>query len=256
MNGDDYDFTRRLPRVSSPKQEGLKPDEAHLVTLVADSSVTTLYLDGSEIDANPHWQASIPLRPQAPRLLLGNSVYASHGWKGAIDELSLYGHPLTASEVRGLALQKDGLPAASPLFAFSFGQEKDGQNSMAGCLDARLYLPPQLAAIKHVVLGLPEKSNLRSALFYRDILINFLGFLPFGFFMYLYLCWGKTSATAAPARLVVLASFSLSLAMELLQATLIGRNSSLLDVAVNTTGGFFGVLAAIVLFAAMGRGHR
>ena len=44
MNGDDYDHTRRLPRLSA--KDALSTEKARLLTITAGAKGTQLYVDG------------------------------------------------------------------------------------------------------------------------------------------------------------------------------------------------------------------
>jgi VanZ family protein len=78
-----------------------------------------------------------------------------------------------------------------------------------------------------------------------DILTNLLVYMPFGLLLMRSL--GNRSGSAHKIMLVTLASALLSLALEYLQAHLPGRVPSILDLVLNTLGGFSGALFALAL---------
>ena len=77
-----------------------------------------------------------------------------------------------------------------------------------------------------------------------DIVINVLGFVPFGFFFYLYLVAVGPSRTFRNVALSILVSTLISTAIELIQALLPTRSSTLSDVVLNSAGGAIGVYGA------------
>ena len=78
-----------------------------------------------------------------------------------------------------------------------------------------------------------------------DILTNLLVYMPFGLLLMRTL--GNRSGSVHRLLLVTLASALLSLALEYLQAHLPGRVPSVLDLVLNTLGGFTGALFALTL---------
>ncbi len=71
-----------------------------------------------------------------------------------------------------------------------------------------------------------------------DLFQNILFFIPFGFS----LLWLQGKTTACWLRMSLFLGFGLSLTVEFLQAFTLDRTSSLLDLAMNTTGSFCGAL--------------
>ena len=79
---------------------------------------------------------------------------------------------------------------------------------------------------------------------YRDIVINVLGFMPFGFCFFLYRKPARSARWFTDALHVVVAGVAISLTIETIQVYLPNRASSMTDLLCNTAGTFLGVLFA------------
>jgi glycopeptide antibiotics resistance protein len=96
--------------------------------------------------------------------------------------------------------------------------------------------------IKKTFLSAPWHNFNPNRSFFVDAILNLLAFTPLGTVTY---CWLRQSHLL-PSRYettgIVVFCFSLSLSMEILQAWLPNRSSSLLDLGLNTLGAWLGVL--------------
>jgi len=77
-----------------------------------------------------------------------------------------------------------------------------------------------------------------------DIAVNILGFMPFGFIVYSYRRLAKPGGRGRNLVWAVCAGATISLAIELTQAWLPNRTSSINDLFTNTLGTFLGALLA------------
>ena len=78
----------------------------------------------------------------------------------------------------------------------------------------------------------------------QDVVINVLGFVPFGFLGVFWMVTSRRVSLVAAAFTTLLIAFTMSLGIEVAQAYLPTRNSSLLDLITNVAGTIFGVIAA------------
>jgi len=82
---------------------------------------------------------------------------------------------------------------------------------------------------------------------YSDMVVNILGFVPFGFCFYLHRWSLRPNQRATNALLVVLTGAAVSLTIEIIQAWLPNRVSSISDVLTNAAGTLLGVALAIAI---------
>jgi VanZ family protein len=75
---------------------------------------------------------------------------------------------------------------------------------------------------------------------FRDISINILGFVPFGFVFVAYFTSHRNVGNATI--ITILCGAAISLAIEILQVYIPGRDSGMLDIITNTFGTFLGAL--------------
>jgi glycopeptide antibiotics resistance protein len=82
---------------------------------------------------------------------------------------------------------------------------------------------------------------------YLDIIVNVLGFVPFGFFFFLHSQRSRPTQAAINILLVLLAGAAISLTIEVVQAWLPNRTSSVMDLLTNTTGALLGAALALTI---------
>jgi hypothetical protein len=98
-------------------------------------------------------------------------------------------------------------------------------------------------------LGLPGVPSFPGS----DVPVNLLGFVPFGFLVCLRLLTAGKPSPRGCLFLAVALGFAVSLAIELTQVWLPGRDSSLLDLTMNTVGSAIGGAMAFYLGRAYGK---
>ena len=244
MNGDDYDFRQRRPRVVA--RDVFSAIREHYVAVVSGRQGTRLYVDGVLVDAKRDMRLAIPDSGPELRLVLGNSVKATHGWKGVFQGLAI-----TATDFDGEAiLQRHRLWAAGGLFATTnpdlslmlFSLNTSHSDALKGQdAGSSLFVPEKLVTLEKSFLGLQGLHARWSRPMVFDTLVNVMGFVPLGIVFY-----GLIQSTAGPAArhgrwIAVLACLLLSLAIELSQAWIPMRVSSLMDLVLNTFGAWIGV---------------
>ena len=137
------------------------------------------------------------------------------------------------------------------MFGYTFSDVAEDSINDISTWNNDLVLPTHLVPLKREVYTKPS-NNIHSSSFWQDVLLNLVGFIPFGFF----LCWQlQLSRPQAVWRSVLIATtccVSLSLVIETAQIWLPGRNSSLLDLLLNS----FGALLGIGLFEIVKRVRR
>lgn len=243
MNGDDYDHTRKFPRITADMPA---PTTAPaLITITTGPAGTSLYINGKREAIRGTLHLILPSSPVPARLTLGASVHASNPWEADIRGLALYAHPLTRNDVTKHALhwaeQKSFAFAAadSPLLLYRFTERTGAVVKSEGELKADLILPSHLWALGRRALAPLSQHASQSRSDHEDTVINLLGFIPFGF------TFALSLGVAVPGRtkkviLTTLVGLLLSLLIELAQAWLPSRDSSMHDLLLNGAGAFLG----------------
>lgn len=246
-NGADYDYRQRRPRLSANLDPG--DNRWHLLVVAADGAGTRLYIDGQEVAAMAE-MLTLPGDGDF-RVLLGNSVHGNQGWRGLIRGVALLPRALDAAEISELSRRRggvtllDGSGLEQPALLFVFGEGRGSRSADLGTRGLALSFPPD-----RVILA-PEffQPGFRDARL-ADVMVNLLGFVPFGFLGVLLLLRAGSAPRMLSRPMVLLAAtgagVALSACIELAQAWMPMRSSSLLDLLLNASGTFGGALAGLL----------
>ena len=182
--------------------------------------------------------------------LVGRFVLASStvddSWRGDISALAIYDRELTPTEVSRhfdswtLNHQPDLNVALQPLALFLFN-ERTGwsvRNRVNGGVDLSI---PHNYSVLHPALLNPVwvQYSHQGAFwgrwsFWKDVIINIAGFVPFGFTLLMYL--SSVTPPAGRTAKAILLGFCLSLSIEVIQRFLPTRDSGMMDLVTNTIG--------------------
>jgi len=246
MNGDDYSYRRKLPRVSA--YDVLAPGRTVTVTLSSADHSTRLYINGELAAENRTWQISIPKSGEKLHFILGNSVHAKHGWQGLVYSISMHNRALSRDEILRLhenapspALSSEDAFQDSP-YLLLYRTHKVHDTPVEQSIHIPIFLPERVIILKKNVLAAPWHHFSLSRNLVIDIVLNFLGFIPFGALLYLHLKNFSKSADFTVKIAALAGCFLLSLVIEIGQIWQLTRYSSLLDLLLNTSGGYAGVL--------------
>jgi hypothetical protein len=227
------------PRPVHFEVEGVfRKGERKSIALVFDGKRLSLYENGLEKAARQPgplefsaWDAGYPL-------VIGSEADGKFPWEGRIHSLAIFDRPLAGEDLRffsGAAGQGGG-GVDPPLVHYRFA---DGQGRVVKDLGkgapADLSIPEHFTPYARTFLGRPpvELRGLWSAK--KDIILNVLLFTPLGFFLAGRLI--SRGFSPAPAVMTAVAmGFGLSLAVEITQAFLPGRESDFMDLITNTAG--------------------
>ncbi len=216
------------------------------ITITSGSEGTALYLNGSLVKKKTNLSLLRPGEMLSGRLVLGNSSAGNQSWAGTVSALALYDTTLSSEEVlrdyeswrdsRSISPRKNDLPFVDYRFDELTGpvvKDHSGQGN-------DLLIPEHFSPPHHRMLTLPWDDFHVSGAYARDIAINILGFIPFGFYIAWYL-----SVRGVPGLrviiLVMLLGAGISLFIEVAQAYLPDRYSQLTDVITNTFGTAIGI---------------
>lgn len=245
MNGDDYDYTQRRPRLV--KSHAVSDLEERFITVTADGNGSRLYIDGVMVHFDNRWQLLVPRSGPQLHMVIGNSVSGKHNWVGSVYGLAIYATAQSKETVRG-HFHKWQQTAAFPydtgkhlMAAYVFNARGAHQFEDLSGNGQPLRVTDQPVVLKKTFLKSPWHGLKPSRSFFVDAVLNFFGFMPLGAVMFIWL----KSIRLIPDRGRVLAvigfCFLLSLGIEISQAWLPTRHSNLLDLALNTCGSWAGI---------------
>jgi len=247
MNGDDYDHRRRTKRIAGRLAENLSIPQ--FVTITTGKDGTRIYLDGRLVRKQRNLTLKIPEGENA-RLLLGNSVYGRHNWKGDVLGLAVYRYPL--SEQDAATHLKRWVNDGSFLFAKKYKpdmlyvfDEKKGEKVMdraGGNVD--FHIPSKMTILKKTILAFPWSRLMFNTEFFEDVMINLMGFIPLGFFLNATFAKAGEGFERHGVLITVFLCFFVSLFIEVIQAWIPSRSSDVLDLVLNTTRGGVGAFGS------------
>jgi VanZ family protein len=209
------------------------------VTISSDQRLTSVYVDGVLVRTSRNF--SLSAADFAGQLVLGTSPVSCDNWSGKLRGLALYRRGLTAPEIRQHyeLWQRSGRPdapeLARPEVLYVFN-ERSGNKVQDVYGGFELQIPERFLLVDHVRLEPPTLENV------GDILVNVVGFIPFGICLFTY--FHSFKGAPWPLARTVLLGAALSFFIEFMQAYIPTRDSDLTDVITNTLGTAIGALAS------------
>lgn len=224
----------------------LKRGKKLMVQIVFARSKTVMYADGIRTGDS---LSGCPLSKYDihGRLVLGNSARADRPWSGEIYGLALYQRKLSSEETASRFRQWDSLgraffpPTGHAAHYFRFNEKKGV--AVRDCANASfdLYIPPVFHIVKKRILVGPWDDFKWKYSYFFDCIINLLGFMPLGFFLFLFFFRvAAVSSWKKSLLYTIVTCFMISLGIELVQVYLPTRSSQLSDLFCNTAGGMIG----------------
>lgn len=239
----------------------LPKDATRLITVTSGRDETDIYVDGKLEENAPHYTLLPAGRQLSGYLVLGNSPDGANPWNGDLLGMAIYGRPMNGKEILDhfrswRTLGRPPLEKGQKLIALYLFDERNGRlirdRSDAG---NHLEVPVSSEPLHKNILLAPWNDRWFSFHYAADIIVNILGFTPFGFFLAAWLRYAKDLPAARVYGLAVLLGFCLSLAIELAQAYIPTRGSQLMDVITNTAGTALGS-RVLLKFASRDRAER
>lgn len=221
-------------------REALAAATEHFVTITSDTNGTSIYLEGNA--ARTYGRYSVFCETCAVgQLVVGNSPTGKQGWSGELLGLAVYNRSLSPDEVLQSYLRwQEGsrgsfrLDNTVALYVFPGGPSPTVRNHAIPGLDLLVpgtFVPPQRSIL---AWSWDYAQHRWSSI--QDIVINILGFMPFGLLAYALFSRGTRLSGGLLLVFVSLLGLALSFAIELTQAFLPSRDSSLIDVVFNAMG--------------------
>jgi hypothetical protein len=220
------------------------PGKRTLITVTSGSWGTTLYLDATAVLSSDSFALSG--RECSGKLILGAAAISHNNWNGDLLGIAIYNGNLTSSQVLRdyEAWNTPGqfkLSSTESVAALYTFRERHGSivhNEVSGKPD--LYIPANFQIPNRPFLENPGAEFRSIGFDWRDLFMNILGFVPFGFFCFSFLHSSRTKIKAGFA--AILLGALISLTIEVLQWYLPTRNSSMTDVLTNSFGTVLGVI--------------
>ena len=246
MNGDDYSNRRRLPKIYLQLDETSK--KAMLVSILSDETGTKIYLDGALIKSSETMVLRFPGNNGQARLVLGNSMNGSYAWVGTIYGLAVYDRVLSQEAVqqhyqrwqsdRNFTFFREASPKL--LYSFDEGRGHTVFNKMGHGPD--FIIPASMKVLQKKVLTWPSWRGVAGWNLTMDMLLNLIGFIPLGIVLMGAINRLEGIGPGYSRLIAVAAAFAFSLFIEVVQVWIPLRDSSMLDLLLNTAGGYLGVL--------------
>jgi hypothetical protein len=229
----------------------LPEQQARFITIRGNDAGTDFYLDGSAAGHFPEFVLNAEALDG--QLILGNGASGKSPWTGRLFGLALYNRALNPKEIAwhhvlwadGRARQLMNAPGLAALYLFDEGHGRQAKDSSGN--RHRVIIPAVFQPIHRDFLLPPWKDISYNRPDYSDIAINVLGFMPFGFCFFLHRHLLRPRRLVFNALLVVFAGSAISLTIEVIQAWLPNRTSSMNDLLTDTAGTLFGVALAMAI---------
>ncbi len=216
-----------------------------LVTITSGSAGTAAYVDGSLVKRVPNF--AISNRDLTGQLVVGNAPSTTYNWSGQLKGLAVYDRELSAAEVSQsfrdwangghlISTKSEGVVAQ---YLFDEGKGNIVHNQVDSATD--LLIPERFFVLHEQFLERPWDEFHPGWRYWKNVVINVIGFIPLGFFFYAYLSLVQRFENSG--RLTIALGFAVSLIIEVLQAFLPTRDSGVTDLITNTLGTAIGVVA-------------
>lgn len=213
--------------------DGLHKDVTRSIVVRSDNHVLTLFVDGVAAKTMSGVDFSLLSDKRVPAwIILGNSPSGESPWRGDLRSLSFYQQALSPSDIESRR--------TPPVLRYGFSEGsgavcRDGADSRYDLVIHSVFQAPRKG-----ILVPPWRVQKYDRSFWKDVFVNILGFIPFGFAVYAWLRKNGERKSAAAMIIAILLGAGISLFIELLQVYLPTRDSSLTDVINNVLGTYIG----------------
>jgi VanZ like family/Concanavalin A-like lectin/glucanases superfamily len=216
-----------------------------LVTITSSEAGTATYADGTLLKRVPNF--AISNRDLTGQFVVGNAPTTAYSWSGQLKGLAFYDRELSPVEVsQGFVDwtnggQSDSAKGHAVVARYRFDEGKG--NVVGNQVDSAttLLIPERFFVLHQEFLERPWDEFRPGWRYWKNVLVNVVGFIPLGVFFYAY--FSQLRKVERPAGLTISLGFALSLTIEVLQAFLPTRDSGMTDLITNTFGTALGVLA-------------
>ena len=249
MNGDDYSNKQRRPKIYARLNNA---DKVHII-ISSDGAGTSAYINGDLVVFNEEFRLQLPSEAGKTRLILGNSILNQNQWFGELYALAFYHDAFDGESAKKhfTSWNSGGriinFKEKEPYFIFNLDHFDENVVTDNTDRNAQIILPDKRPMHKTEVLSFPGGIDSADRQLHSDILINFAGFIPFGFCLFALLASAAKKSSYGQLIITILLGFLLSLLFELIQVQMPSRNSSLLDLLLNTAGTTAGAVTGWII---------
>ncbi len=211
-----------------------KPNTLTLLT-VTSGKQTSIYLNGVLVETK---QFHLVRANFAGRLVLGTSPVGDDGWSGQLRGIALYDRELPAKEVAENYRKWSPANALAALYRFDEHRGDVVHDAVSPGVD--LHIPEYFTIPQPTFLESPWSGFRNTRGYWRDVLVNIGGFIPFGFLFGVY--FSSVRPVSRPIFTTILLGALVTLLIETTQAWLPTRDSSMTDVLTNILGTAIGAV--------------
>lgn len=223
----------------------LPAGKEQFITIASGKDGTTLSVNGARVKKNDTFSFLKQGEALSGRLILGNSSAGKHSWTGTLSALAFTDAGLSPEEVlrnyqswrASGKLSGDG---TMPLVLYHFNEQSGAIIKDHSGHGNDIVIPEFFTPLQRRMLALPWDDFQPTRKYIRDVSINILGFIPFGF----YVAWYFSERGIGELKIVIMVLFlgvGLSLGIEIAQAYLPKRSSQVIDVVTNGIGTTIGI---------------
>lgn len=216
---------------------------SRFVTISSGNDGTTVYLDG--VPAERSLSFKITQKDLSGQLIVGTSPVVYDTWRGELLGLALFGRELTATQVSEhyqawLNGRPETVKSDQPAALYIFGERSGNvvQNQIPSGTD--LIIPAKFSIPYKPFLKLPWAEFYPNLAYFREVLVNVAGFVPFGFFFCMLFSLGQPGRKSVVTTIILGTIFSLTI--EVLQGFIPRRDSGTTDILTNTLGTALGAM--------------
>jgi len=249
-----YDKNGKRWRKEIGVRDALIKGKTQRVTLVSNRTTCDVYVNGEL--AKSFQDVTLTDDRESIRgysVTLGNSREVKSPWTGSIIALNVYERALGETEIaQGISApakstSHEGLVAA-------FEMDKNHSTSIPDFSGNKNTLEvPERVTLTNSVLAWPDWRNQKDSSPAGDIAVNILGFVPFGFLLAFWREQVNGSRRWRSFLLAVVIGALISLVIEVTQAFIPARDSSMVDVICNTGGAVLGAGFLVLVSRWLGR---
>jgi hypothetical protein len=219
-------------------RHAVRVNQPILITMTSGRH-TSIYIDGhlKKTDAFRFLRSNF-----MGEMVLGTSPFFDQGWVGQVRGLALFDRELAADEValryRSWTNGRAEASGASRFYRFDEHQGDIVHDAVTPGID--LQIPPRYTVLHSALLESPWGGFNSDWGYWKDVLVNIGGFIPFGFLFGVYL--SSVRPVGRPILKTILLGATVTLLIEITQAWLPTRDSSMTDVLMNISGTGVGAL--------------